>query len=1656
MATKFTFPVAGGRKGATDLFQGRYKIAGELGRGASAIVFEASDLIAERSVALKILIGPRDRQLFSEYRRLAALSHDNLVNVYSLERLSRPYPLDDDVTLPQGAPMVVLEYVEGTDPLQAFTEVAPEARDLRLRQIARDLSSGLDAIHRAGIIHRDLKPDNVLIESASGRAVIIDFGLAVEQGSELARGGTLPYMSPEALAGIGMDHRVDLYALGATLFHVAMGQPPFVGSSEEIIRSIVVAAPKLDATWLRNGTRDLILALLAKDAQQRPSSAHAVLAELARLSGDHERVASLMETRPLVRSAFVGRRQQRKELSQHFDQTQGLQVIVVDGNPGVGKSRLIDVALSDHRMSATLRQVLPLAVHKFAPGDLQRKASDEQVIAACEHIELAAAGRAMLVHFDNVEADDLQQRIVEGLIQTHALVQQRVDLCLVVELQNAEAWRDRLKILLGWQTIDKALHVQPLSAQEVEEMVASMAGDVEPEKRRRVVGAALGNPRVVEELLFHGTEDLGKASPSLLQLMRGRRRDMGPNCIILLDTLALAGEALDEQALVETTGISQDLLQEAIADLLSGGLLTATTGGRFYVASKAQTKAWRSCITDVDAKRTLHRALAKHYAQGGEELDSQIKQALHLGLGQQKAALPLLLKVGRAALDCHQPQQVVGVFRALRAFIDGANSESIRHLEAEILVESGRYADALALLSESDPHTATLRAKAWIRQGELSKAEDMLSTEDGDYETLALRGQICLRKGNPEQAWNVVSLAIERASCEGEEKDAAGVIEVGGLSYFYRGELDHADRLFTKVHEVLAKSGERSALTARFCNLRGMVAFAAGRLSQASDYYTVAAELAEKSASKHALALYRGNLGGVALELGNYRSALICLTKACTDLGRMGRSSDLVSVLCNLATVYVRLGDLQLGEKLRAESVLLAEKVDSQQALAYLHFLAGDIALRQGKPRSAATNYSDALQLFRRLGAKREQGLALLALGKAWVYCGEFHQVSEALKDDALVQFSPRETAELRALMVLEAPPFFVDEERACVVRDLVGRCQYLEDAGMLGELWRASCLLAKLLMSAGRSREAAIDALKLARRNWLLLMREVPELFEENMRDDPQAKEMAEHWKSLLGDEPSSVNPKDRVDPRIRRLLAINKRLNSELRLPRLLELIIDTVIELSEAERGFLLLFEEDGSLAVKVARNIDQEALASEELQLSRSIAERAAKSGEPVITVDAVDDGRFSSAISVDDLSLRSVLAVPLTVKGKSVGTIYVDHRLRKGLFGEEELALLMDLAQQAAIAIENARLLGENQRRQEEIEALNRKLADKVEQQEQALLQAQEEIRSNRQVLKLRYEYSNIVGRTTPMLELFSLLDRVTDSELPVVLQGESGTGKELVARAIHYNGARASAPFVGENCGAIPESLLESVLFGHMRGSFTGANRDRKGLFAVADGGTLFLDEVGEMSPGMQTKLLRVLQGGDFRPVGSEVTRRTDVRVIAASNRDLREEVRAGRFREDLFYRINVVNLEIPPLRKRREDIPSLVAHFLEKHAAGKGRTVGKDAMALLMGYGWPGNVRELENEVMRLCALAGATIGVADLSPHIGTGPALFLQDPADLALKPRVEHLERELIERALEQSGNNHSHSAKLLGLSRYGLLKKLRRYYPDKYKAKAGVS
>jgi len=465
------------------------------------------------------------------------------------------------------------------------------------------------------------------------------------------------------------------------------------------------------------------------------------------------------------------------------------------------------------------------------------------------------------------------------------------------------------------------------------------------------------------------------------------------------------------------------------------------------------------------------------------------------------------------------------------------------------------------------------------------------------------------------------------------------------------------------------------------------------------------------------------------------------------------------------------------------------------------------------------------------------------------------------------------------------------------------------------------------------------------------------------------------------------------------------------------LLVRVVDAVIQVADADRGFLMLMRDDAKLHFEVARSKDETTLPHDAFQISWGIADEAAHRRETVWVPDAVGSSLFQDRKSVRELSLRTVVALPILSSGRVLGVLYIDSHSITHEFTPDSITLLEGFAALCAVALENARLHESLKDSKSRLEIENQNL---------------------RRALKEDFRYGLLVGRSPKMIRVIDVLEKVIPTQVAVLIHGETGTGKELIARAIHMNGPRREKNFVAVNCGAFPENLLESELFGYKKGAFTGAAEDRIGLFEAADQGTLFLDEVGEMPATLQVKLLRVLQDSQIRRVGDTVSRRVDVRILAATNRDLRAEVDAGRFRQDLFYRLNVVPIEMPPLRERGDDVLLLANHFLEKTAKQqqkKLRGLMPEARELLLRHPWPGNVRELENAMERAVALAEEN---APLEPAVfGLGAPVTRRWDGQHTLRETLDAVEADTIREALRQCDQNVSRAARALGVSRQHL-------------------
>ncbi len=491
--------------------------------------------------------------------------------------------------------------------------------------------------------------------------------------------------------------------------------------------------------------------------------------------------------------------------------------------------------------------------------------------------------------------------------------------------------------------------------------------------------------------------------------------------------------------------------------------------------------------------------------------------------------------------------------------------------------------------------------------------------------------------------------------------------------------------------------------------------------------------------------------------------------------------------------------------------------------------------------------------------------------------------------------------------------------------------------------------------------------------------------------------------------------------------LYEISKLLGSSLNARSNLRGVMRVLAEYLDMNRGTVAL-RDDGGVSIIAAHGMTEEEIKRGRYKLGEGIIGRVAKLGSPIVIPNIGEEPLFLNKTGARQMIKRenvSFLCVPIKFKNEVMGVLSVDRLFgAKGVSFEEDLRLLKIIASLIAQSV---------------------KLHRELERERVAFLEEKENL--NHQ-LKGKYSVDNIIGQSDGMQEVFEAVHRVAPSRANVLLRGESGTGKELVAKAIHFMSPRAREPFIKFNCASIPEGLLESELFGHEKGAFTGAMTMRKGRFELADKGTIFLDEVGDLPVTLQPKILRVLQEKEFERVGGEKTIKVDVRLIAATSRDLEELVSSGRFREDLYYRLNVVPLYLPPLRERRVDIPVLVDHFLAKYNEenAKSLKITPEVLDALTGYDWPGNVRELENTIERLVVMsAKKVIALADLPLNIRDGSLKAARAiPARDALPAAIADIEKAQILDALKKTGWVQAKAARLLGLTPRQIGYKIKRY------------
>lgn len=950
--------------------------------------------------------------------------------------------------------------------------------------------------------------------------------------------------------------------------------------------------------------------------------------------------------------------------------------------------------------------------------------------------------------------------------------------------------------------------------------------------------------------------------------------------------------------------------------------------------------------------------------------------------GELPAGVEQLIDEGRLA---------EALARLDKAMSGGEESAALQYRRGYCLLHLGRYADS---------REALLRARSLDTGSELR------------FRISVALANLALRTGRYADAARTLQDLL--AGGEHSEEEETLLHYSLGQAEFYLGNFSAAVSALKRALDHYRRTDNRRGIVSTLQSLAAAHQLAHGP-QPAIVAYQEAYEIAAALGDRQSVGLIYLNLGALYLDRAHWVNARKYFEDALEIMRALGRVPYEVSLLCNLGNLCVRIGQYDRAEERFDQVDALTEgNPELMSYRGYLHLYRAEMHREQGNFEGAARELDRAFEIVAEL--KNRKDLELVAEERFYLHCarGDVDGAREAYRTAAglLEGDGDRERSKL---VLLEARLALHEEGMRAtqrILRELQKAQRFFRTTGYLPLVWEAYSLQGELLLRGGDAAGARESLL----RAWDAhqeIRRTLPAEAQASYERRPAVRRFERVCSEAALDKSAVV---------LLKILEFNKKLNEgfgERGASEFLSDVLDEAIALVHADEGYLLLGEE-----VQAARNAERQDLSTEVDRaldrIARTLLAEVRRTGKPALVFSSAADPEVAAALR--ELELVSLLLVPIRARGDVLGTLYLHNRFNRGAFTEENLFLIEGFSDLAGLAIVNSQRLEQaldhRARLHDEVEYLKRELSA---------------------------ERRLISGQSPAFRDALKLARRAARSEASVLLRGETGSGKELLAQEIHTQSNRASGPYVRVNLPAIPHELIESELFGHEPGAFTGAIERKRGLFEIASGGTILLDEIGDLPLPSQVKLLRVLQERRLKPLGGTQEIPIDVRVLAATNRNVEAMLADGTFREDLFYRLNVVSVNVPALRERREDILPLARHFLGVYA----RQVAKNftgfsaaARKRLLDYSWPGNVRELENLVQRAVLLEeGPELELAEVG---GTPLPIEEQTDGVEAYRRRVNQARAESIREALATTNGNKSKAARMLGLSRsrfYELLDEL---------------
>ncbi len=1595
------------------LLSSRYVIEEALGEGATARTYLATDTLWGGHVAIKTLT----------HRALSEVMRHEFSVLRGLTHPCASVPQDFGFDVAQSPPTeyLVSRFVSGV----TLDEYAPGKGWEEIRTVVLDVLSALGFLHRQGLGHGDVKPSNILVDGR-GRGVLIDFGCARPLGtSSNAFSGTWKYASPELRGGGVFDARADLYALGESL--------------KQLLARFEIRPAAEDWEQVSSWT--------APVQSSRPAAVSQVLEGLGvpgRLDAGARGAAPTL----------LGRDAEFVQLQQHLNAfTQGrsgIRWVHIWGAAGVGSSRLALELKWAAQLTAQVFEAASPRGHAIAEliGRLDKTAAPKTLLAALSQWRARAAesDRAVVVVDDVHRLDDASRELLVALVRTA----EPTDAILGVSTGHGP--------LQGQAEAVFNLELMPLGRSSVDRWHEASGTRL---TQSQLFAQSGGYPAAVYALL--STADSVHALGGVDELSLEEQQALALLAVDCDDVEALVSSetwtALAHRGRVRRLGGQFQLLHQAQRAGLLGELPADVVAWAHGVAARSLSERLGDVAPSADGATAAKEQGTSARAGWAPRLADHLA-----GSGDVRGAAALLEHATPAAGWATAAQSIIPRVGVLEAQERAAVLLfCARSLIAASKLELARTALNLALAGTTTQRTQALQlaAELHLRAGAPQRASrlavrclrDREALELGLFEPLSLLARAELSLGNYERALDLVASAMRHESSETQRVELA---QVQALASMYSGQTREAIGLFETLSEQYHALGDERA-RGRVLSYLAITHFRRGELGLARDAYDAAFAAAQRADATDLVASSLLNRATLDQQLGRWGAALQGYERALVLARALGRDSTVLRLQFNLGNLSLQIGALEHARTALERAEVQARTSGANAVRTSTGLALGELELLRRRPDAAATHVADVLSLAAAHNAHREADEAQLLLAQIELARDAGDAAAQALSRVSFSQQAERIAAQSEHGLDLGASERTGGRQQADTeddYRDLLS--SYYTIRGQqelaLGDPKAATAWAQAALTWATRTSQPLLEAR--AHSLWYLAARQSGEGTAGFHRDqawrtfnriasDLPASYRDAFWthpeRALLleSDETFSARSIDRK--RLQQFLAVNRRINSTLSIDQVLAGALDAAIELLGAERGFVLLAEGE-ELVPRAMRNLSRAKLDDESMSFSRSIARRVLLSERAVVTVDASNDMRFRSEASVHAMQLKSVACVPFASANGPRGVLYVDNRLQMGRFTEDDSDLMLALGDQVAIALENASLHEELVRKTAALARATHLAENRVAKQERQIARLQRTVRSQQQSLETRYDYRQLVGRGPAMQRVLTVLDRVIDTDVTVLIEGESGTGKELVARAIHVNSGRAAGEFVSINCGALPENLLESELFGHKKGAFSGATEERRGLLQSASGGTVFLDEVGELPLSLQVKLLRALQERRVRPLGSTREEALDVRIVAATNRTLSDEVTEGRFREDLYFRLSVVHVEMPPLRDRPEDLPELCNVLLARLTERTGYaapTLTRAALSKLLGHSWPGNVRELENELTRASLRSDGAI----LPEHIELGKPLRKRRAHS---RDQYEREEAARIFEALRAQRWNVSAVARVLDMPRNTLYRKMKRY------------